>query len=500
MAETGMISWLRPKNGGYNLVAMTNQSAVNKTLAIQSWLRPALTPVGANKDYTLFKVQLDAVDALLSRSHLEAMALDFAAEGFEQASTRQQLARRRFALKALRVETLRMLLGNPSFRQFSRTVAASDLLADFCGVRRLDGIKGVSKSVLERASKFFRADQVRWMQQVLTEMCGETDRASELGLAAPVQTDVCLVDTTCLEAAIHFPVDWVLLRDVAKTLLKATKLIRAAGLRERMPQEPEAFATTMNRLCIQMTHTRRKPDSRRARKRVLREFKPLLRMIAGHARRHRDRLAKEYPKTHYTQIQAGRIVERIDRMLELVPRVIEQAHERIIGERTVPNTQKLLSVHEPDTQVIVRGKAGRDVEFGNTLFIAESPQGLILDWQLYRQQAPSEWRQLQDSVERQNDFDLSAPIAAASADRGFCARQGAEQLSQHQIYNAVCPRDPQEMQQRFKEKRFAGLQRRRGSTEARIAILKQRQGRRLRSRGFEHRHLAVAWSVLGHNL
>ena len=499
-AETGRISWLRPKNDRHNLVTMTNKASVRETVAIQSWLRPALTPVGANKDYTLFREQLDAVDTLLRHSHLEAMALDFAMEGFEQASGRQQSARRLFALKALRVETLRMLLGNPSFRHFSRTVAASDLLADFCGVRRIDGIKGVSKSTLERASKFFRPDQVRWMQQVLTEMCGETDRAAELGLAAPVQTDVCLVDTTCLEANIHFPVDWVQLRDVAMTLLKATKLIRTAGLRERMPQEPAGFATAMNRLCIEMTHTRRQPDSRKARKRVLRQFKPLLRTIAGHARRHRDRLAGEYANTKYTQAQARRIVERIDRMLNLVPQVIAQAHERIIGERTVPNAQKILSVHEPDVQVIVRGKAGREVEFGNTLLIAESPQGLILDWELYRQPAPAEWRQLQDSVKRQTAFDLSAPIAAAVADRGFSARKGAEQLAQHEIYDAVCPRDPQELKQRFTDERFAGLQRRRGSTEGRIAILKQRQGRRLRSRGFAHRYLAVAWGVLGHNL
>ena len=500
MAETGRISWLRPKNARHNLVTMTNKASVGQTIAIQSWLRPALTHVGANKDYALFREQLDTVEALLRGSHLESMALDFAGESFEEASVRQQTARRQFALKALRVETLRMLLGNPSFRQFSRTVAASDLLADFCGVRRIDGIRGISKSTLERASKFFRPDQVRWMQQVLTEMCGEADRAAELGLAAPVQTDVCLVDTTCLEANIHFPVDWVQLDDVATTLLKATKLIRTAGLRERMPQEPEAFATAMNRLCIEMTHTRRKPDARKARKRVLRQFKPLLRTIAGHARRHRDRLASEHANTKYTPAQAGRIVKRIDRMLELVPKVIAQAHERIIGERTVPNEQKILSAYEPDVQVIVRGKAGREVEFGNTLFIAESPQGLILDWELYRQPAPAEWRQLQDSVERQSAFDLSAPIAAAGADRGFSARQGSKQLTRRGIYDAVCPRDPQELQQRFEEERFAGLQRRRGSTEGRIAILKQRQGRRLRSRGFDHRYLAVAWGVLGHHL
>jgi hypothetical protein len=367
-------------------------------------------------------------------------------------------------------------------------------------VRRLDGIRGISKSTLERASKFFGPDQVRWMQQVLTEMCGERDRAAELGLTEPVRTDVCLIDTTCLEADIHFPVDWVLLRDVATTLLKATKLIRAAGLRERMPQGPQAWARAMNRLCIQMTHARRKSDSRRARKAVLREMKPLLRTIAGHARRHRDRLAGEYANTSYTEAQAARIVERIDRMLELVPQVIEQAHERIIGGRLVPAKRKILSAHEPDVHVIVRGKAGREVEFGNTLLLAESPQGLILDWELYRGKAPAEWRQLQNSVDRQTTFDLTAPITAACADRGFSSRQGSEQLAQRGIYDAVCPKAPEQLQQRLQEERFAGLQRRRGSTEARIAIVRQRQGRRLRSRGFDHRYVAVAWSVLGHNL
>lgn len=479
---------------------MTKQASVGQTVAIQSWLRPALTPVGANKDYRLFREQLEAVDALLRQSHLESMALDFAAEGWAEGSARQQRARGEFALKALRVETLRMLLGNPSFRVFSRTVAASDLLADFCGVRRLDGIRGISKSTLERASKFFRPDQVRWMQQVLTEMGGEADRAAELGLAAPMQTDVCLVDTTCLEANIHFPVDWVLLRDVASTLLKATKLIRTAGLRERMPQEPAAFATAMNRLCLEMTHTRRKPDARKARKRVLRQFKPLLRTIASHARRHRDRLAGEYAHTTYSEAQARRIVERIDRMLALVPQVIKQAHERIIGERTVPDAEKILSACEPDVRVIVRGKAGREVEFGHTLFLAESPQGLILDWELYRDRAPAEWRQLQASVERQNAFDLSAEIAAVGADRGFSARQSSAQLAERGIYDAVCPKDPQQLRERFKDDRFSDLQKRRGSTEGRIAIFKQRQGRRLRCRGFNHRYLAVAWSVLGHNL
>jgi len=497
MAETEAKTRFRPKNGRHR---MRKQRPITETVAIQSWLRPALTHVGANKDFALFREQLDGVDALLTGSHLESMAMDFAQAGYEEASVRQQRARKVFALKALRVETLRMLLGNPAFRPFSRTVASSDLMADFCGVRRIDGIRGISKSVLERASKFFTADQVRWMKQVLIEMCGEADRAKEVGLSASVATDVCLVDTTCLEANIHFPIDWVLLRDVAATLLKGTKLIRKAGLLQRMPCEPEVLARQMNRLCIEMTHTRRKEDAYKARKRVLRKMKPLLRTIAEHARRHRDRLESDYSQTDYSQAQAAQIVGRMDRMLAQVPAVIFQAHERIIGERPVPNDQKILSVHESDPQVIVRGKAGREVEFGNTLLLAESTQGLILDWELYRQKAPAEWRQLQDSIERQNAFDLSAPIRAAVCDRGFCASAGKAQLQARRIYDAVCPRDPAELRRRFKEPRFVRLQRRRGSTEARVAIFKQRCAKRLRCRGFANRHLAVAWAVLGHNL
>ena len=476
------------------------QRPIGETIAIQSWLRPALTPVGANKDYAGFREQLGAVDGLLQGSHLEAMALDFAAEGFETASVRQRQARARFALKALRVEVLRMLLGNPAFRPFSRTVAASDLLADFCGVRRIDGIRGISKSTLERSSKFFTAAQVRWMKQVLIEMCGEKDRAQEIGLAAPVETGTCLVDTTCLEANIHFPVDWALLRDVARTLLKATKLIRRAGLRCRMPLGPEELARQMNQLCIAMTHTRRTPDSRRARKRVLRAMKPLLRTIAAHARRHRDRMERDWSRTCYSQAQARRIIERIDAMLAQVPVVIKQAHERIIGGRPVAAADKVISVYEPNAQVIVRGKAGKEIEFGNTLFLAESTQGLILDWELYEKSAPAEWRQLQASVERQSRFDLSAALAAAAADRGFASAAGQAALQERGIYDAVCPRDPGQLRRRLREARFGRLQRRRGSTEARVAIFKQRCARRLRCRGSAHRHLAVAWAVLGHNL
>jgi hypothetical protein len=432
------------------------------------------------------------VNRLLGSAHLEALAMDLAVERHEAASVRHRAVRKQFALKALRVQVLKSMLGNPSYRSFSCMVASSELLADFCGVRRIDGIRGVAKSTLERASKFFTQTQVRWMHQVLIEMSAEGDRAKEMGLKQPVQTGEVLVDSTCLEVNIHYPTDWVLLRDVSRTLLKATILIRRSGLCQRMPEEPEVFARAMNRLCLEMTHTRRKSDAKKARKSVLRRIKPLVRTIAGHAKRHRDRLESSWQGTRYSQAQAGQIIARIDRMLEQVPTVITQAHERIIGERQIESSEKVLSVYEQDVNVIVRGKAGKEVEFGHTLMMAESIQGLILDWKTYAQAAPAEWRQLQESVARQNHYDLSEPIRAVGSDRGFNSKQGSMALAHLDIFDATCPRDPRGFKERFAEDRFGRLQHRCASTEERVAIFKQRVARRLRDKGFDHRCQAVA--------
>lgn len=474
--------------------------AVAPKIALQTWLRPALTPVGPNKDYAAFRDQLAGVDQLLVNSHLESMALDFARASWPREDMSGLSRHLNFALKALRVEVLRMMLGNISFRQLSRSIASSDLLADFCGARRIDGIKGVSKSGLERASKFFTAEQVRWMGQVFLEMCGETDRAGELGLAAAQSMETCLVDSTCLAANIHFPVDWVLFRDVSRTLLKAVQLIRTAGLRCRMPAEPAVLARQMNRLCIAMTHARRSRDARRARKAVLRQMKRLLRTIGEHASRHRARLAADYAQTRYSERQAARIIARIDAMLAQLPAAITQAHERIIGGRSVAKADKILSVYEPDVQIVVRGKASGEVEFGNTLMISENQTGLITDWQLYQAAAPAEWRQLADSLERQKKYDVESSITAVGTDRGFASKRLSENLAKADIYDATCPRDPAKLSERMAEPRFVELQHRRASTEARIAILKQRHGKCIRAKGFGNRSLVVAWSILSHNL
>ncbi|MFA7234890.1 MAG: hypothetical protein WC076_12350 [Terrimicrobiaceae bacterium] len=79
-----------------------------------------------------------------------------------------------------------------------------------------------------------------------------------------------------------------------------------------------------------------------------------------------------------------------------VPAAMRQAHERIIGERPVANADKILSLYESDIHVIARGKAGADVEFGNSLFVAETVSGFILDHELGRDTSPGDAKWLHE--------------------------------------------------------------------------------------------------------
>ena len=86
------------------------------------------------------------------------------------------------------------------------------------------------------------------------------------------------LDTTCVKANIHFPVDTVLMRDGVKSLMQSVELIRKHGLKTRIC-EPREFITKINRLSMEMTHTRRKKNSNKERKRVLREMKRMVRVV-----------------------------------------------------------------------------------------------------------------------------------------------------------------------------------------------------------------------------
>jgi hypothetical protein len=229
-------------------------------------------------------------------------------------------------------------------------------------------------------------------------------------------------------------------------------------------------------------------------------MKRLVGVVRAHARRHRELLDEQWEQTQWTRPQAEQILCRIDGVLEQLPRAQKQAHERIIGGRPVANAEKILSLYDPHVRVIVRGKAGAEVEFGNTVLMGENRQGVILDYAFFQESAPADSQLLFESLLRVWE-GTGYHVKAVVTDRGFASASNSRTLKEGGTFDGLCPRQPAELSERMKGQKFARLQRRRAQTEARIGILKQCfLGRPMRAKGSDHRELALAWGVLTHNL
>ncbi len=382
----------------------------------------------------------------------------------------------------------------------SRRLAECPLFRWFCGLEELVAVRVPGKSTLQDYAHWLPAESMRPLITQLILTAHQPTGASALELARSIELETVWLDTTCLKTHIHFPVDWVLLGDAVRTLMKSTRLIRAHGLKQRR-EPPETFLKAMNRLSIAMTHARRTKDSKKQRKKILRLMKQQIKVVAGHARRHRELLDSQWNQTDWTRAQAEAVLRRMDGVLALLPQAQKQAHERIIGERRVDNADKVLSLYETDTRVMVRGKAGGEVEFGNTLLLAEQKDGVIVDWQLHRASAPVDARQLSERLQQMEAAYGAGVIRALGTDRGFSSAANQTLLKSKGIYNGICPKNPARLRERMGEERFAQLQQRRSQTEGRIGIFKNVfMGRPLRAKGFAHREMAVSWQVLTHNL
>ena len=439
------------------------------------------------------------MDRILAESGLEdAFVRRHLGACSEKDSERKRVFRAKVARKALRHAILLAVTGL-SVRELAMRLPDSPLFAWFTGSVQIDGVRPASKSTIERFEKMFAEDDVAQLVHDLNRLAMDATAAPTLLLEKPLDVEEVFADTTCVEANIHFPVDWVLLRDAVRTLTKAVSLIRAQGLVNRM-SSPAQFMRQMNQLCIEMTHAGRTKDARRTRKAVLRKMKKLAKVVSLHAQRHRDLLVAEREKTAWSDAQAQQVLARIRNVLEQLPAAIHQAHERLIGERQVKNADKILSLYDPDVRVIVRGKAGSAVEFGNGLYLAEQAQGLIVDWTFFREQPPADGSLVAGSVAR-----IAANYArpgAFAADRGFHSKANVARLEAAGVFNAICPKSVRDLQKRLEDDpRFRQLQTRRGSTEARVAILTNDYvGTPLRSKGFKNRSARIVWCVLAHNL
>jgi IS5 family transposase len=281
------------------------------------------------------------------------------------------------------------------------------------------------------------------------------------------------VDTTVVETNIHYPTDSTLLGDGARVLTRTMKRIeRQAGQLKRKVRD-RTRSVNKRVFAIAISGRHKGPEAEERRKKQYRVLLRLSRQILNDAKRVM-REVEEMPARKQRPLQMLR--EGLATTAGRVRQVVRQAKARVFeGITQLPG--KIVSVFEPHTEIIRKGKASKPTEFGKLVQVQEAENQIITHYEVFEQR-PSDRELLQKSVEA-HERKLGRVPRMVTADAGFYSQAQEGAVRQMGVkWVAVPNRNTRSSDRRKMEKSrwFKKAQRWRTGCEGRISVLKRRHG------------------------
>ena len=197
----------------------------------------------------------------------------------------------------------------------------------------------------------------------------------------------------------------------------------------------------------------------------------------------------------------GKARRQLDEMIPGVRQVLGQTRQRVLQGNT-RSEGKLVSVFEPATEVIRKGKADKPNEFGKLIRIQEAENQLITSYQVLENR-PADSTLLIPSLEQHVQLFGRAPDALA-ADPGFFSAANEAAAEKMGVKRVSIPSNGSPGKQRGAKQKmrwFKKLQKWRTGCECRISILKRRHGlQRSRYKGLAGMKRWVGLGVIADNL
>ena len=170
-------------------------------------------------------------------------------------------------------------------------------------------------------------------------------------------------DCTGVETMIHAPTDSSLLADsvrvLTRTLLEARKISTRIAFCDH--------TLRANRRAKAIEYARGK-ERRRS---LYRDLLKVTEKTVGYA----ERAIEELETTVHRK--AGNLAAKLRHYVDLARKVISQARRRVIDGESVPVADKIVSIFEPHTDIIIKSR--RETIYGHKLCLTAGASGLILD-------------------------------------------------------------------------------------------------------------------------
>jgi len=385
---------------------------------------------------------------------------------------------------------LRLLLlkhvRNWSFDTLEREVRMNLAYRDFA---RIGMGKVPDAKTLARITQALGGEVIAELHRRLVEI------AQEEGV---IQGRKLRVDTTVVETNIHYPTDSSLLGDGARVLTRTMKRIetKAGTLKRKVRNRTRS----MNKRVIAIaTASRHKgPEGEAKRKKQYKELLRFSRQVLNDTKRVLGEV--EQMSTKKKKGLRG-LCEHLSEMAGRVRQVVKQAKARVLdGITDLPG--KIVSLFEPHTEIIRKGKASKPTEFGKMIQVQETENQIITHYEVFDKR-PSDRDLLLGAVET-HERVLGRVPHLATADAGYYSRAQEQAIKGKGVkWVAVPNRNTKSPERKKKEhsRWFKKAQAWRTGCEGRISVLKRRHGlTRCRYRGVEGMRRWVGLGVMADTL
>jgi IS5 family transposase len=286
------------------------------------------------------------------------------------------------------------------------------------------------------------------------------------------------LDTTVVETNIHYPTDSSLLGDGVRVLTrimkKVTVIAGAAGtkLRDR--------SRSVKLRVLDIARAARS-KARPGREKLNRAYGQLLSStsrVVGQAKRFAQDIAAGVKRAGNVskQLALEGLRAEIERMVPLVRQVMKQTRARIFRGDT-RSEGKIVSLFEPSTEIIRKGKTSKPTEFGKMVKLQEAENQIITAYEVFGRR-PADSDLLIGAIDI-HQARLARMPRLVAADAAFYSARN-EAAAQAKGVKRVCiPNRATKSAERKREQKkrwFRNGQKWRTGCEGRISVAKRRHG------------------------
>jgi len=373
-----------------------------------------------------------------------------------------------------------------SFETLEREVRANLVYRRFT---RIGGEKVPDEKTLARVMRALGPEVVEEINRRLVQMAQQR---------RVVKGRKMRVDTTVVETNIHYPTDSSLLGDGARVLTRTMKRIKGAlgGGKRRVRNRMRSVKKKV--MAIALASRQKGPAGEEQRRQEYRKLLRVTRQIVYQAEwvKQEVEALPRRPRAALKPLQ-----EKLQMMTERVQQVVRQTKARVM-EGVTQSKEKIVSVFEPQTEIIRKGKANKPTEFGKLIKLQEAEHQIITHYEVYAAR-PSDAEVLVGAVQ-EHKARLGRSPELVAADAAFYTQENERAVQALGVKRVSIPnrRTRSEERRRHQKRRwFRKGQKWRTGCEGRISVLKRRHGlNRCRYRGFAGMQRWVGLGVIADNV